>query len=169
MYEEFWLGLLFYRVFSRYEGINVLWTLRGNGYSHLHHDMSHRLVRTLHYTGETPFVSSRSARTATADNSSISSVSALSSSPCGTDGVTTAAADIEAIHKGDPHASLYGRIATWRGSPDSLFGEGTLGEAIPDAAQDVVLAMLRPRPEDRRDTREVLRLPWLTLVDPADA
>lgn len=72
------------------------------------------------------------------------------------------------LHKGDPHAPLYGRIATWRGSPDSLFGEGTLGEAIPDAAQDVVLAMLRPCPEDRYDTREVLRLPWLTLVDPAE-
>lgn len=71
------------------------------------------------------------------------------------------AAEIEAVHRGDVHAQLYGRIAGWGGSCDSLFGQGTRGENVPDPARDVVMGMLRPRPEDRLESGEVLRLPWV--------
>ena len=81
------------------------------------------------------------------------------------DSMTSVAAEIEAVHKGDRQAQLYGRIVSWNGSPESLFGEGTRGENIPVAARDVVLAMLRPIAEERLETREVLRLPWLASAD----
>eukprot|EP00903_Cladosiphon_okamuranus_P017266 g15910.t2 len=71
------------------------------------------------------------------------------------------AAEVEAIHRGDIHAKLYGRIAGWEGSRESLFGPGTRGAGVPSPAADVVLSMLRPRPEDRLESGEVLRLPWV--------
>lgn len=74
-----------------------------------------------------------------------------------------AAAEVEEIHKGDDHAKLYGRIASWGGSRDSLFGRGTRGSGAPELARDVVMAMLRPVPGDRLEAGEVLKLPWVAL------
>lgn len=71
------------------------------------------------------------------------------------------AAEIEAIHRGDNHAELYGRIAGWGGSRESLFGPGTRGAGVPDRAVDVVMSMLRPRPGDRLESGAVLKLPWV--------
>lgn len=71
------------------------------------------------------------------------------------------AAEVEAIHRGDNHAKLYGRIAGWGGSRDSLFGPGTRGAGVPDQARDVVMSMLRPRPEERLESAVVLGLPWV--------
>lgn len=73
------------------------------------------------------------------------------------------AVEIEAVHEGDPHAGLYGRIVGWKGCREGLFGEGTRGENFPDNAQDVVLAMLRPEAYDRLESRDVLNMAWLAL------
>lgn len=71
------------------------------------------------------------------------------------------AAEIEAVHEGDDHAKLYGRIVGWNGSQDALFGAGTLGGGVAAEARDVVMAMLRPLARDRASCGEVLQLPWL--------
>lgn len=94
--------------------------------------------------------------------------SSPSSSPC--DGFeTNVAAEIEAVHKGDSHAELYGRIVGWNGSHEGLFRDGTLGASVSNEARDVVLAMLRPRAEDRVEGAEVLNMPWLASSGPGDA
>lgn len=72
------------------------------------------------------------------------------------------AAEVEAIHRGDNFAKLYGRVAGWGGSRESLFGPGTRGAGVPERAVDVVMSMLRPRPEDRLESGAVLKLPWVT-------
>ena len=72
------------------------------------------------------------------------------------------AAEIEAVHEGDPHAKLYGRIVGWNGSQEALFGAGTLGEGVAEEAREIVMAMLRPLARNRASSGEVLQLPWLT-------
>lgn len=139
------------------------------------------------HAGQTPFAKAVRATispTATDSSSSVADSSGSSSSPPRSPGdgsdptgaavaavaavaaastEASVAAEIEELHKGDDHAKLYGRIAGWGGSRESLFGVGTRGAGVPDQARDVVVAMLRPRPEDRLESGAVLRLPWVSL------